>query len=105
MSERRIRVTREAFRERAALDTAVSRALLRQVASGTEPETLRLYTPADVVAFGPQDTRADGVCEGDCGCAGTGIRGDRAACGRAGCGVSQRDDCVLVDDAGRDAEG
>ena len=60
MSERRIRVTREAFRERAALDTAVSRALLRQVASGTEPETLRLYTPADVVAFGPQDTRAEG---------------------------------------------
>ena len=36
MTERRIRVTREAFRERAALDTAVSRALLRQVASGTE---------------------------------------------------------------------
>ena len=60
MSERRIRVTREDFRERAALDTAVSRALLRQVASGTEPETLRVYTPADVVAFGPQDTRAEG---------------------------------------------
>ena len=60
MSERRIRITREAFRERAALDTAVSRALLRQVARGEEPETLRLYTPADVVAFGPQDTRAEG---------------------------------------------
>ena len=60
MTARKIRVTREDFRERAALDTAVSRALLRQVASGTEPETLRVYTPADVVAFGPQDTRADG---------------------------------------------
>ena len=60
MAARRIKVTREAFRERAALDTAVSRALLRQVARGEEPETLRLYTPADVVAFGPQDTRADG---------------------------------------------
>ncbi len=60
MTSRRIRLTQEAFREPAALDTAVSRALLRQVARGDEPETLRLYTPADVVAFGPQDTRADG---------------------------------------------
>lgn len=60
MSERRIRVTREAIRERAALDTAVSRALLRRVARGEEPETLRVYVPADVVAFGPQDTRAAG---------------------------------------------
>ena len=60
MTERKIRLTTEAFRERAALDTAVSRALLRQVSDGAEPETLRLYTPADVVAFGPQDTRADG---------------------------------------------
>lgn len=60
MSGRRIRVTTEAFRERAALDTAVSRALLRRVARGCEPETLRVYTPADVVAFGPQDTRATG---------------------------------------------
>ncbi len=38
----------------------MSRALLRQVSDGAEPETLRLYTPADVVAFGPQDTRAEG---------------------------------------------
>ena len=60
MTARKIRVTREAFRERAALDTAVSRALLRRVARRDEPETLRLYTPADVVAFGPQDTRAAG---------------------------------------------
>jgi lipoate-protein ligase A len=60
MTTRKIRLTRETFREPAALDTAVSRALLRQVARSDEPETLRLYTPADVVAFGPQDTRADG---------------------------------------------
>ena len=60
MTSRKIRLTQEAFPEPAALDTAVSRALLRQVAQGDEPETLRLYTPADVVAFGPQDTRADG---------------------------------------------
>ena len=60
MSRRKILVTREAFREHAALDTAVSRALLRRVARGEAPETLRLYTPADVVAFGPQDTRSPG---------------------------------------------
>lgn len=71
MGERRIRVTREAFRERAALDTAVSRTLLRQVARGEEPETLRLYTPADVVAFGPQDTRSAGY--------GTAVAAARAA--------------------------
>lgn len=60
MSGRKIRLTSEGFRRRAALDTAVSRALLRQVSDGAEPETLRLYTPADVVAFGPLDTRSHG---------------------------------------------
>ncbi len=44
MVERRIRVTREAFREWVALDTVVSRTLLLQVARGEEPETLRVYT-------------------------------------------------------------
>ena len=84
MSERRIRVTTEAFRERAALDTAVSRALLRRVARGDEPETLRVYTPADVVAFGPQDTRAAGYSKA---CAAARMHGfeaiERLAGGRA----------------------
>ena len=57
---RSIRLIRESFTEWPALDTAVSRALLRRVSDGDEPETLRLYRPADVVAFGPQDTRAKG---------------------------------------------
>ena len=84
MSERRVRVTREAFRERAALDTAVSRALLRQVASGTEPETLRLYTPADVVAFGPQDTRAEGYGKATAAARSAGFEAiERLAGGRA----------------------
>ena len=61
MSERRIRVTREAFRERAALDTAVSRALLRRVAQWR----------------GAGD--AAGLYAGGCG----GVR----AAGYAGCGV------------------
>lgn len=63
MATRKIRVTHEAFRQRAALDTAVSRALLQQVARGKEAETLRVYTPADVVAFGPQDTRTEGYAK------------------------------------------
>lgn len=40
-----------------ALDVAVSRALLREVASGARPETLRLYRPDDVVAFSTTDLR------------------------------------------------
>ena len=100
MSERRIRVTREAFRERAALDTAVSRALLRRVARGEEPETLRVYTPADVVAFGPQDTRAAGYGEATAAARAAGFEAIERLAGGQGCGVSWRDDCVLVDDGG-----
>ena len=84
MTARKIRVTREAFRERAALDTAVSRALLRRVARGEEPETLRLYTPADVVAFGPQDTRADGYGKATAAARAAGFEAiERLAGGRA----------------------
>ena len=60
---RKIRVIEKSFSERPALDTAVSRALLRRVSTGDAPETLRLYRPADVVAFGPQDTRAKGYAD------------------------------------------
>ena len=81
---RKIRVTREAFQERAALDTAVSRALLRQVARGEEPETLRVYTPADVVAFGPQDTRAAGYSKATAAARAAGFEAiERLAGGRA----------------------
>ena len=84
MTSRKIRVTREAFRERAALDTAVSRALLRQVARGEEPETLRVYTPADVVAFGPQDTRAEGYAKAAAAARAAGFEAiERLAGGRA----------------------
>jgi octanoyl-[GcvH]:protein N-octanoyltransferase len=37
------------------LDTAISRATLRMVASGELPETLRLHRPGAIVAFGPRD--------------------------------------------------
>lgn len=49
-----------AFPGRAAFDVAVSRALLREVASGKRPETLRLYVPDDVVAFSTTDLRRPG---------------------------------------------
>ena len=84
MIERKVRLTRQAFRERAALDTAVSRALLRQVSLGKEPETLRLYMPADVVAFGPQDTRAPGYGKATAAARSAGFEAiERLAGGRA----------------------
>ena len=49
-----------AFPGRAAFDVAVSRALLREVAEGKRPETLRLYRPDDVVAFSTTDLRLPG---------------------------------------------
>ena len=49
-----------AFPGRAALDVAVSRAVLREVAIGKRPETLRLYRPDDVVAFSTTDLRRRG---------------------------------------------
>ena len=84
MTARNIRLTRQAFRERAALDTAVSRALLRRISRAEEPETLRLYTPADVVAFGPQDTRASGYGRATAAARGAGFEAiERLAGGRA----------------------
>jgi lipoate-protein ligase A len=46
-----------------ALDTALSRALLEAVASGTRPETLRLYRPDDVVAFSGLDAASPGFAK------------------------------------------
>ena len=42
------------------MDTAVSHALLRRAAQGAEPESIRLYVPGDIVAFGPEDVRSPG---------------------------------------------
>ena len=60
MHKRTIRLTTEAFLQRPALDTAVSRSLLLSVAEGREPETLRLHRPSAIVAFGRQDSRSPG---------------------------------------------
>src|SRR5438874_1921597 len=56
---RAIRLVRDPV-EPPALDTAVSHALLRRASDRLEPETLRLYRPNDVVAFGPLDRLATG---------------------------------------------
>lgn len=50
-----IRLLRESHPDPPALDTAVSRATLEAVSSGSAPETLRLSRPPRVVAFGPRD--------------------------------------------------
>lgn len=50
----------DSFPERPAFDTALSKAVLKLVSDGEQPETLRLYRPGAVVAFGPQDASSDG---------------------------------------------
>jgi len=60
MGKRTIRFSRESFAHRPALDTAISRALLHNVASGNESETLRLHRPGSVVAFSRQDSKSAG---------------------------------------------
>ena len=60
MTKRTIRLITDSFTHRPTLDTAVSRAILQQVSDGTEQETLRIYRPSSLVAFGPQDTRSSG---------------------------------------------
>ncbi len=57
---RTIRLSTESYSQRPALDTAVSRALMLRVAERSEPETLRLFRPGDIVAFGAQDRRSPG---------------------------------------------
>lgn len=46
-----------------SLDTAVSHALLRMASEGRHGESLRLYRPAEVVAFGKRDAVADGFAK------------------------------------------
>jgi octanoyl-[GcvH]:protein N-octanoyltransferase len=52
---RTIGLVRDSFPEPPEMDTAVSHATLRRVAAGRLPETLRLYRPGPIVAFGPRD--------------------------------------------------
>ena len=54
------RLLTESFPEDAALDAAVSRALLQRVAAGELPETLRIARGPTAVAFGKRDVVAPG---------------------------------------------
>ena len=55
-----IALIRDGFPARAAYDTAISKAILKLVSDGSQPETLRLYRPGAIVAFGPQDASSSG---------------------------------------------
>jgi octanoyl-[GcvH]:protein N-octanoyltransferase len=55
-----LRVIGDSFPDDPALDVAVSRALLEQVAAGRLPEILRLTRPGPVVAFGKRDAVSPG---------------------------------------------
>jgi octanoyl-[GcvH]:protein N-octanoyltransferase len=60
MCAERLQLITESFPGRPSFDTAVSRALMLQVADGRVPGTLRLYRPDRIVAFGGADVRARG---------------------------------------------
>ncbi len=57
---RRITLLRQSHPGRPAFDTAVSHAILEEVAAGRLGETFRLYIPGRVVAFGRQDVMTEG---------------------------------------------
>ena len=62
-ARRAIRLIRESRAGHAALDTATSRALLDRASEGLESESLRLYRPGPLVAFGRQDVVSAGYGE------------------------------------------
>ncbi len=51
---------RDRFPDRPVLDTAISHAMLRRVARGEAPESLRLYRPDDALLFSSLDARRPG---------------------------------------------
>jgi octanoyl-[GcvH]:protein N-octanoyltransferase len=56
----RLRLIRHSFPEQPELSTAVSEAILRRVAAGELPPTIRIHRPASEVAFGKQDLASPG---------------------------------------------
>ncbi|MGB9357244.1 MAG: lipoate--protein ligase family protein [Acidimicrobiia bacterium] len=55
MPDRTIALSRSGFEDTTGFDTGVSHALLERVSAGELPETLRIYRPSRVVAFGKHD--------------------------------------------------
>ena len=58
--KRLLRLVRDGFPDQPVLDTAISDTLLRGAARRRYPETLRMYRPGPVVAFGRQDVVSAG---------------------------------------------
>lgn len=58
-----ISLIQDSFPADAAMDTAVSRALMLRVAAGELPETLRIARPGPIVAFGKRDVVTAGYPE------------------------------------------
>jgi lipoate-protein ligase A len=59
-SPRPIAILRERFPGQPVYDTALSHAMLRRVAAGALPESLRLYAPENVMLFSSLDARRPG---------------------------------------------
>jgi octanoyl-[GcvH]:protein N-octanoyltransferase len=56
----RLRLIRHSFPDQPELSTEVSRTILRRVAAGELPPTIRIHRPGDEVAFGRQDVASPG---------------------------------------------
>jgi len=55
-----LRLIRHSLPDRPELSTAISRTILRRVAAGELPPTIRIHRPGDEVAFGRQDLASPG---------------------------------------------
>ena len=55
-----LRYLTDSYADEPGVDTAISALLVEQASDGLQPETLRLYRPGRVVAFGRQDAAAAG---------------------------------------------
>ncbi len=83
-AQRKIAVMQRAFVDPPGLDTAVSRAILLQVAAGELGETIRLHVPGRVVAFGRRDVASPGYPAAVAAAAAAGFQPvERLAGGRA----------------------
>jgi octanoyl-[GcvH]:protein N-octanoyltransferase len=56
----RLRLIRHSFPDQPELSTAISRTILRRVAAGELPPTVRIHRPGNEVAFGRQDVASPG---------------------------------------------
>ena len=96
MAGREIKLLTQAFPDRVAFDTGVSHAILRRVAAGEAPETVRLHQPGRIVAFGRQDTVATGYGEAVAATQAVWIRTGRTTGRRTGGCLPRRDARLLL---------